>query len=278
MLLIHGTLAWSGTWYDIGERLAARGFRVIAPDMPPFGYSTRPVDGDYSRRAQSRLILDFMRETGLEDVVLVGHSFGCGATLEAVFADPSRISGLVLLDAALSLDDPSGSSWLSRLFSVPLLGQALTASTFANPMMIPKGLRAFIADDRLVTEARTALYQQPLAVTGASSAVADWLSTALFADESASRAANPANYRAFGRPAVLIWGRQDTVTPLAQGEKLRTLLPRSTLVVLDGVNHLPQVENPDATAAAIAEFASALKDQASVLPQALIRRQLMPPT
>jgi len=278
ILLIHGTMAWSGTWFDIGERLAACGFRVIAPDMPPFGYSTRPANGDYSRQAQARLITGFADTIGLEKIVLVGHSFACGATIEAAFSNPDRIQGLVMLDAALSLDNPSGNTWMSRLFAAPVLGEALTASTFTNPILIPRGLRDFMADDRQVTDARAALYQKPLAVTGTSAAVADWLSTALLADERASRAANLDNYRTFHQPVVLIWGRQDTVTPLAQGEHLRALLPRSSLLVLDGVNHIPQVEDPDATAAAIAEFASALKAEATLLPETLMRRQIMPRT
>jgi pimeloyl-ACP methyl ester carboxylesterase len=276
ILLIHGTIAWSGTWVDIGERLAARGFRVIAPDVPPFGFSTRPADRDYSRQAQAKLIIGFADALRLESFVLAGHSFGSGATVEAAFSIPQRIKGLILFDAALSLDDTRGVAWISKLFATPLVGQALTASTFTNPMMTGKGLRDFIADDSLATPERVTLYQQPLSVQGTSGAVADWLSTGLFADESASLAADPDNYRRFERPTILIWGRQDTVTPLSQGEHIRSLLPRSTLVVLDDVNHIPHLENPDAVAAAIAEFAGSLQDQATLLPQALIRRASKP--
>ncbi|CAN7222488.1 alpha/beta fold hydrolase [Rhizobium sp. LjRoot254] len=272
ILLIHGTLAWSDTWYEIADRLAKRGFYVIAPDLPPFGFSERPGDGDYSRKAQAGLILGFADSLGLRTFVLAGHSFGAGATLEAAFAAPDRIERLLLLDAALGLDNPAGSSMIASLFGAPVLGRALTASPFTNPLMTSKGLRDFIYDDRIVDAKRIALYQQPFVLTNTSSETAKWLAGALYADESRSLAADPANYAKFDRPVVLVWGRQDSVTPLAQGEHIRSLLPRATLVVLDHVNHIPHVEKPEEVADIIAEFAGSLGGQETPLPQALLRR------
>lgn len=272
ILLVHGTLAWSKTWYEIAERLAHQGFHVVAPDLPPFGFSERPADGDYSRKAQAKLILGFADALGLERVILVGHSFGGGATMEAAFTAPERIAGLVLLDAALGLDTPGGQSIVAKLFGAPVLGRSLTAASFTNPLMTGKGLRDFIYDDRIVDAKRIALYQKPFAVDDTSREVAKWLAGALFGDESLSLAADRKNYEKFDRPAILIWGREDSVTPLAQGEQIRALLPRSTLIVLDHVNHIPHVEQPDSVAGIIAEFAGMLRDSNALLPQAIIRR------
>ena len=272
ILLIHGTLAWSQTWYQIAERLADQGFHVVAPDLPPFGFSERPADGDYSRHAQGKLILAFADALGLDHMVLVGHSFGGGATMEAAFVAPARIDGLVLLDVALGLDNPGGSSMIGKLFGTPFVGRTLTSASFTNPLMTGKGLRDFIYDDRIVDLRRIALYQQPFVVQDTSREVAKWLAGALFHDETGSLAADRRNYKRFDRPVVLVWGRQDSVTPLAQGEQIRALLPRSTLMVLDRVNHIPHVEQPDKVAGIIAEFAGQLGDRSALLPQAIIRR------
>jgi pimeloyl-ACP methyl ester carboxylesterase len=272
ILLIHGTLAWSKTWYEIAERLADKGYHVIAPDLPPFGFSERPADGDYSRQAQAKLIIAFADALHLDRLVLVGHSFGGGATLEAAFMAPDRIEGLVLLDVALGLDSPGGSDMIAKLFSAPILGRPLTAATFTNPLMTGKGLRDFIYDDRIVNAKRIALYQQPFVLRDTTTEVAKWLSGALFGDETRSLAADRRNYRKFEPPVVLIWGREDSVTPLAQGEQIRSLFPNVTLMVLDRVNHIPHVEQPDQVAGIIAEFVGALQGENTLLPQAILRR------
>lgn len=254
VLLIHGTMAWAGTWYDLAERLAARGYRVIAPDLPPFGYSQRPRPADYSRAAQSKRILGFADALGLENIVLTGHSFGGGATMEAAFTAPGRIDGLVLLDVALGLANPGARPPAEALLSLKPLRDMIVSATFTNPMMIGKGLRDFIHDDAVVTDDRIAIYARPLRLDGTTQAVGQWFMTGLYGDERASRAADRDAYRRFDRPTLIVWGREDTVTPLAQGEEIHALLPNSRLEVLPAVNHIPHVENPDAVAAAMLGF------------------------
>lgn len=259
ILLIPGAMAWSETWAPLAELLGNNGFRVIAPDLPPFGYSERPSSGDYSRQAQARRILAFADAAGLKQFVLLGHSFGGGATMETALIAPDRISGLFLLDVALGLDRPPSKPPLAPLFSAPGLREAIMAATFTNPLMIGKGLRDFVADDDAVaTPERIEVYRRPLVVKGTSHAIADWFVTGLFGNEEASRAFQPENYSSFQKPALLIWGKEDSVTPLAQGEEIAHLLPKAQLSILDGVNHIPQIEAPEKTAGLIAAFMTSL--------------------
>ncbi|MGO4350577.1 alpha/beta hydrolase [Rhizobium sp. RAF36] len=259
ILLIPGAMAWSETWEPIAGRLGAAGFRVIAPDLPPFGYSERPSSGDYSRNAQARRILAFADALGLKSFVLLGHSFGGGATVETALTRPDRIDGLVLLDVALGLGHPPSKPPLAPLFAAPGLREAIMAATFTNPLMIGKGLRDFVDDDDAVaTPERIEVYRRPLDVKGTSHAIADWFVTGLFGNEENSRAFKAENYRGFEKPALLIWGKEDSVTPLAQGEEIASLLPKAQLSVLDGVDHIPQIEAPEKTASLIAAFMTSL--------------------
>lgn len=257
VVLVPGTMAWSGTYVDLAQRLSDAGARVIALDLPPFGYSERPSDGDYGRVAGAARIDALLDALELDDVVLVGHSFGAGPTLEAAMRRRDRVTQLVLLDGALGLGDGTATP---RPTSLPWwLGAApmrdvVASCTLANPPMIPVGLRAFVADDALVTDARVAIYARPLAVEGAAHGVGAWLATALFRDETRAASGPEAALRAYDAPVLLVWGRQDDVTPLAQGEHLASLLPHAELVVLDGVDHVPHVEAPDRTAEAILRF------------------------
>lgn len=246
LLVIHGTLAWAETWRDIAEPLGVAGYRVLAPDLPPFGYSQRPADGDYSRQAQARLILGFADAMRLDRFALAGHSFGGGATVEAAMAAPQRVSALVFLDVALGLDGAPGGSVLPRLLSIAPLRNAVSAATFANPGLTGMGLRSFIADDAPATPERIALYQRPLSMRDTTPAIGDWLITGLFGENGGARSRDKSNYRNLAIPTLVIWGREDTVTPLAQGEDIAALLPDATLVVLDRVNHIPHLEQPQA--------------------------------
>jgi len=55
-------------------------------------------------------------------------------------------------------------------------------------------------------------------------------------------------------PALVLWGAEDTWIPLANGERMHRELPDSKLVVLDGVGHVPQEEDPERTAREMRNF------------------------
>ena len=89
VLLVHGTAGWSGFWRNVSAHLAARGWRVIAVDLPPFGYSEhdprgalRPGEPGGAAGAGDR------RGTAGRPAVVVGHSFGSGAAVELALRDP----------------------------------------------------------------------------------------------------------------------------------------------------------------------------------------------
>ena len=103
IVFVHGTGAWSEIWRGTMHALAGAGFRAIALDMPPFGYSTRPASVDYGDGAQARRILGALDALQLQRVTLVGHSFGGRPTMQATFVAPQRVERLVLVDAALDL-------------------------------------------------------------------------------------------------------------------------------------------------------------------------------
>jgi pimeloyl-ACP methyl ester carboxylesterase len=109
VLLVHGTGAWSEIWRSTLERLAAAGYRAVAVDMAPFGYSEQPAAGDYTTASQGRRLAALVESLG-SPVVLVGHSFGARATVEAAMLAPERLRALVLVDAALGLHDAAGAT------------------------------------------------------------------------------------------------------------------------------------------------------------------------
>jgi pimeloyl-ACP methyl ester carboxylesterase len=176
VLFVHGMGAWSELWRETLAATAAAGFRAVALDLPPFGFSQRPAGAAYGRRHQARRILGVIDALGVDRVTLVGHSFGGGPTMEAVLLAPERVRALVLADAAIGVDaaGPGGALIPTLLGSRPLRNAILSA-TVANPLLTGPLLARFVARPAAVTDPRVQVPQAPLVVQGATDAFGDWL-------------------------------------------------------------------------------------------------------
>lgn len=97
LLLIHGWAISTEPYQEI-LTLLAQHHSIIAPDLPGFARSkcSRPL-ADY--RSYATRLLDFVRALSLEQVHLIGHSFGGGIAIEMAALDPQRIQSLMLVDS-----------------------------------------------------------------------------------------------------------------------------------------------------------------------------------
>jgi pimeloyl-ACP methyl ester carboxylesterase len=246
VLLIHGTGAWSEIWRRTLDTLASAGYHAVAIDMPPFGYSERPANGDYGDEAQAERIFGAIEALELERVTLVGHSFGARPTMEAFFLDRSRIARLVLVDAALGLDTTARvAGWTARAaLAAPPLRDALVSATLTNPAFTARLLRGLVHDPNAVTNSRVAMFQQPFVREGTTASFGKWLRPFMLVREH-SLAADRTRYRDIRVPTLVIWGEADSVTPIAQGREIARLIPGSSWAALAGVGHIPAIEATD---------------------------------
>lgn len=251
VLFVHGTGAWSELWQHTLQRTADAGFHVIAIDLPPFGFSEKPAHLSYSKSAQGLRIVKVLESLGISRVVLVGHSFGAGPTVEAALLHPDRVAQLIVVDGALSLRLPGTSlehsTITSRLMHSILqmapVRNAVVATFVTNPRFTRKLLQTLIADPTKATDAVVRVLQQPMQVQGSTAAVGSWLPELVDAHTIAA-SQTPAAYAKLTMPVTLLWGELDTITPIEQAQRLRELIPHADLIVLDGVGHIPQVEGP----------------------------------
>lgn len=248
ILFVHGTAAWSGLWQETMVPLAEAGYRCIAIDIPPFGYSERPSTPSYGNADQAKRIVALMDTLGIERAILLGHSFGGGATVETALTIPERIEALILADAgALNLNlqpapTPQNPSAMEVFLGTPSLRNPVLAATATNPLFTKTLISAMILDPADATRETIDILQAPLVLEGATNTLGDWLRSVL-GPQQVSLTSDPANYQRLSMPALIIWGDSDTVIPLKEGEYLQSILPDAKLVVMEGVNHIPHLED-----------------------------------
>ena len=241
VVLFHGTAAWSELWWRTSDALAAREFRVIALDLPPFGFSDRP--GTYTRRDQAARVNEVLGALKAGPAIIVGHSFGAGAATELVMRYPERARALVLVDAALGLTAaPSDAPVLVR---PKWVREVLVSLSITNPLATKWLLQSLIAKKERALPEYVEILQRPTRRANSTADIADWVYYFLGADLAASSADRNA-YARLKAPVAILWGDSDTVTPLAQANDLKTLLPQATLTTLPGLGHIPQIEDPGA--------------------------------
>lgn len=241
VVFVHGHLASSATWEDV-MRSASTGHPAIAVDLPGSGASDRPSTYDYSVAGQARGLAAFLSLRGIARAILVGNSLG-GAEVMVVAADhPDRVEALVLVAPATPR---ARMVWPIRLMRVWGLGELALA--LATRRMTAYGLRHWLyGDPSRVTEHVVDDAWRPMAVPGTRRAALQAIRT------------DPRRYLGLEervrKPTLIVWGSRDRLLPPAEAERLRARIPASEVVILEGAGHLPQREQPEALARAIAKF------------------------
>jgi pimeloyl-ACP methyl ester carboxylesterase len=217
------------------DRLARR-WRVLVPRHPGFGGSERP-EGFRTVHDLAYLYLDLIEQQRLDDVVLVGSSFGGWIGLEMCVRSVQRIGRLVLIDSLGVKFGGREERDIADIYALP--AAELLRRTFFNP-------------------ARAAPDYSKLDDAEAASIARDRAATALYGwrpymhDPGLSRWLHRVRV-----PTLIVWGESDGIVAADYGEKLCRSLPDARLALIPEAGHYPQIERPDAVADAIERFARA---------------------
>jgi pimeloyl-ACP methyl ester carboxylesterase len=238
LLLIHGFGATLYTWRRLVPALAER-HRVIAVDLKGSGRAPKPADGHYSVVDQAGYVAALIEGEDLSDLTVVGHSFGGGVALAALVGralSPARVRSLVLID---SMAYRQRIPWFIAALRVPVLGPSLLRLS-PPELQVRLVLRAGYHEPRRITDDVVAAYAAPLRDAAARRALIDTARAIPPRDADALAA----RYGAIAVPTLLLWGRYDTIVPLAVGGRLHRAIPASRLAVIDDAGHLPHEERP----------------------------------
>jgi pimeloyl-ACP methyl ester carboxylesterase len=232
---------------------------VIAIDLKGFGFSGKP-DGDYSRRAQAVLVghlLDFLK---IDKAWLCGNSMGGEVALNFALMNPDRVDGLILIDSG-GVKVPGSGSLAPAYVKMPVVGRVLTGLALRSDKLVREGLEKSFYDRAKVTDERVANYYRPLKTRNGQLA-------ALRARLQADQFPIEADLDKIKLPTLIIWGAEDRLIPIAAGQKMKSLIKGSELMVVENCGHLPQEEVPERVADEIITFvlATALRTIRDHLP------------
>src|SRR5205807_704176 len=102
VVFFHGEPTWSFLWRKVIPPVRDAGYRVIAPDLPGFGRSDKPIDLDwYSYDRHTAAVAGLVEELDLRDATVVVHDWGGPIGLRLAVERPDRVARMVVLDTGL---------------------------------------------------------------------------------------------------------------------------------------------------------------------------------
>ena len=229
IVLIHGYPFNRSLWTEQTEALTSR-FRVVTPDLRGFGESDSS-EGPVTMNRMARDVAELMDQLGIEQAVIGGLSMGGYVALAFVKQFPSRVKALVLADTRAQADSEEGKQTrhqqAEKALSEGMAGIAdamlpklLTPDTVSKRPEVVKRVR----DMMLKTKPQAAA--SALLGMAQRDDLSEFISTIRV-------------------PTMIVVGREDALTPLADSEKMQSKIAPSRLVVIENACHVSNLEQTE---------------------------------
>ena len=247
VLFMHGEPTWSFLWRHVIGPVLDAGYRCIAPDLPGFGRSDKPVDlGWYSYDRHTASVLALVDDLDVRDATVVVHDWGGPIGLRVAVERPERFARIVVLDTGLFTGrQPMTDAWMRFRDFV------------ARTEDLPVGLlvrRACLNDpgDEVI-----AAYDAPFPTAASKAgARAFQLILPLSPDDPGAAAGQRVldALRGDPRPKLVLWADSDPVLPLETGRRFAAALGAEVDHVIAGASHFLQEDAGPEIGRLIAEW------------------------
>jgi pimeloyl-ACP methyl ester carboxylesterase len=249
ILAMHGLGGTKGSFLPTVAALADRDrFRVIAVDLPGFGDSDKPLGAAYDAHYFAQVAVDLLDALGLERAHLIGNSLGGRVALEIALRHPDRVGRLALLAPSLAWRRPRPGLSLVRL-TRPELGLVQLAPRRAVRAVVHRLIPG--ADEGWTAVGVDEFLRVYLTPSGRAAFYA--AARQIYIDKPHGEEGFWTRLPALETDALFVWGRRDRLVPIAFARHIADALPRARHLELD-CGHVPQVESPKQTHAAIDAF------------------------
>ncbi len=219
------------------QHLVDAGFRVVVPDLPGFGYSSKPVDRDYTTDFFRTALVGLISALNINQCALIGNSLGGAISIRSALDHPELITKLVLMA-------PGGIEELDTYMAMPAMAKMI--SNFVGGALDREGLRNVLktlvydpvhVTDELVDERWAILQEQPPEVLGRM--IIPNMETELSQLQC---------------PVLSFWGVDDELLPASGGQKITRACKPSRHVDVAECGHWVMVEHQRMFNAACLDF------------------------
>jgi pimeloyl-ACP methyl ester carboxylesterase len=230
VIILHGLISEASEWLQNIEVLSKQ-FHVIALDLPGCGQSDKPFI-NYSIGTFVDYLKGFMQTLDCDRFSLIGHSLGAVIAINFALTYPNKVDRLVNVSGGFGYalpeaDDPQ------MLGFTPGSLKLLNPSTQAE---VKKLLALALYNQEIAQAEETVNYV--FAVANNSSHVNERIVELLKQGEDTL----DGKLSALNHPTLVLWGRQDKLTPVTLGDRFQAELPNSQLIVIDECAHNPYAE------------------------------------
>ncbi len=247
VVFCHGEPTWSFLWRKVIPPVRGAGYRCIAPDLPGFGRSDKPVDPDwytYDRHSEavSQLILDL----DLRDATVVVHDWGGPIGLRAAVDQADRIARMVILDTGLFTGhQPMTGAWVAFRDFVERTDD------------LPVGFLVRGACKRDPGEEVIAAYEAPYPSAESKAGARAFPLMLPTSPDMPGAAAGQRVLEALRddpRDKLILWADSDPVLPLSTGERFAAALGTEITHVIGDASHFLQEDAGDEIGHLIADW------------------------
>jgi pimeloyl-ACP methyl ester carboxylesterase/putative sterol carrier protein len=247
IVCVHGLGGTKASFLPTVNALADR-YRIVALDLPGFGESDKPIGAPYDAPWFARAVFAALDSLGLEKAHIAGNSMGGRVAIEAGLTDRDRIGALMLLSPALA--------WLRARPWAPVLRALRPELGLIQPAPRPV-VEAMVR--RLVPASNggwtAAGVDEFLRAYLTRSGRAAFYAAArnIYLDEPHGENGFWTRLEELQCDSLFVWGKHDTLVPIGFMKHVEKALPKARHVELP-CGHVPQVERPRETHAAMAKF------------------------
>ena len=257
LLLIHGFPTSSWDWHKVWDALGSKFQRVIAPDMLGFGFSSKPTDYPYSILDQADLQEGLLAHLGVRRVHLLAHDYGDTVAQELLArhldGGALQIESCVLLNGGL-FPEVHRARTIQKLLLTPL-GPLLSRLT--NRRSFERSFAAIFGANTQPSAQELEEFWELIRYNGGNRIMHRLIR--YMPERIAHRSRWAGALQKTKVPLRVIDGPDDPVSGAHMVARYRELVPNPDTVLLPGIGHYPQTEDPAGVLQAFFEFHGRLR-------------------